>query len=62
MTQNVVVDGTNSLPARSGIANGLDEVIEACQHDAADGARTSQRVANVILLETYGRSRARVNS
>jgi len=62
VAQNVTFDGTDLLPAKGGIANGLDEVIEVFQHDAADGARTSHLVANVLVMETYGRSRARVNS
>lgn len=62
VAQNVTFDGTDLLPAKGGVANGLDEVIEVFQHDAADGARTSHLVANVLVMETYGRSRARVNS
>lgn len=62
VAQNVTFDGTDLLPAKGGIANGLDEVIEVFQHDAADGARTSHLVANVLVMETHGRSRARVNS
>lgn len=62
VAQNVTFDGTDLLPAKGGIANGLDEVIEVFQHDATDEARTSHLVANVLVMETYGRSRARVNS
>jgi hypothetical protein len=62
VAQNVTFDGTDLLPAKGGIANGLDEVIEVFKHDAADRARTSHLVANVLVMEAYGRSKARVNS
>jgi len=62
MTQNVTFDATDLLPTKGGVANGLDEVVGAFQHDAANGARTSHLLANFLVLETYGPEKARVSS